>query len=134
MCSSDSACTAGADGRCVQSTGGAVFCMCTYDTCTHDLDCATGQTCACHGSPYTFGQGSACIAGNCRVDADCGAGNYCSPAYNAMSCGSLLGTFCHTPNDLCVDDADCGTSSGPQVCTYSTSAGHWQCQQQGLCG
>ena len=134
-CAADNACTAGTDGRCVQNNGGAIFCTCTYDTCTHDADCAAGQTCACHGSTYTYGDGNTCIAGNCRVDADCGAGNYCSPADNVNSCGSLLGYFCHTPQDTCIDDSDCtNSSSGPQVCTYSSTAGHWQCKVQGLCG
>ncbi len=100
-----------------------------------DTDCPTGETCACHGSPYTFGEGNTCLASNCRVDSDCGSGGYCSPAYNTGSCGSLLGYFCHTPKDQCVDDSDCGIDGGGglQVCTYASSVGIWQCKTRGLC-
>ncbi len=129
QCSTDAQCTAGADGRCRENSGGAVFCSCTYDTCMQDSDCPAGETCACHGSPYTFGAGNTCIASNCRVDSDCGPGGYCSPAYATTSCGSLLGYFCHTPKDQCVNDSDC--SGLPQMCTYSS--GIWQCKSYGLC-
>jgi Cys-rich repeat protein len=96
-----------------------------------DTDCPTGQTCACHGAAYSSGAGNTCIQGNCRVDSDCGSGGYCSPAENSMSCGGVLGYYCHTAADLCVNDSDCG--SDLQVCTYSTTAGHWECQMEGLC-
>jgi hypothetical protein len=137
-CNGDSTCTdGGTNGRCVESSGGALFCSCTYDTCQSDMGCPTDQTCACHGSPYTNSQGNTCTQGNCRVDSDCdGGGGYCSPAENTMSCGSLLGYYCHTANDQCVDDTDCTTSTGvgPQVCTYSTTSNRWQCAVEGLCG
>jgi hypothetical protein len=99
-----------------------------------DTDCPTGQACACAGSPYTNNQDNYCIAGNCRVDTDCGPGGYCSPSDNTMSCGSLGGYYCHTPNDLCIDDSDCSSSGGFQVCAYSTTSSRWECQMQGLCG
>jgi Cys-rich repeat protein len=98
----------------------------------HDTDCAAGQACACHGSAYTS-TGNTCLAGDCRVDSDCGAGGYCSPAYNTASCGGLLGYFCHTAKDQCIDDSDCSTSSGLQVCTYSKTSGTWQCAARLLC-
>jgi len=100
-----------------------------------DTDCPAGNTCACHGSAYTGGAGNTCVPGNCRVDADCGTDGYCSPAYNTHSCGGVAGYYCHTPKDTCLDDSDCTSSqSGPQVCTYSTAAGHWACAAQELCG
>ena len=71
--------TAGTNGRCVEQGGGIAFCGCTYDTCVDDAACPTGQTCACHGSPYNGG-GNSCVPGNCRVDTDCGPGGYCSPS------------------------------------------------------
>jgi hypothetical protein len=75
------------------------------------------------------------VQGNCRVDADCGAGGYCSPAENTSSCGNLLGYYCHTASDQCLDDTDCtGGGAGAQVCTYVSSAGNWQCKTEGLCG
>jgi hypothetical protein len=131
QCNSDTQCTSGADGRCVESGGGVLFCSCTYDTCADDAACPTGQTCACHGSPYVGGQGNTCVPGNCRVDSDCGAGGYCSPAFSNMGCGGLAGYYCHTPQDQCVNDTDCG---GGYACGYSTSAAHWVCQQELLCG
>jgi hypothetical protein len=89
----------------------------------------------CHGSAYTHGAGNTCLTSNCRVDADCGAGGYCSPADNVSSCGSVLGYFCHTASDMCLDDSDCtGSGMGPQVCTYVPTAGHWECKTSGLCG
>jgi hypothetical protein len=133
-CTSDSSCTAGVNGRCAEQGGGVLYCACTYDTCMHDTDCATGKTCACHGSPYAGGDGNTCMPGDCRVDADCGAGGYCSPSYDVSSCGSLGGYYCHTPKDLCVDDADCQGTSGPAVCTYVTTSGRWECRAQQLCG
>src|SRR5439155_12955331 len=46
------------------------------DECTHDRDCAAGQTCMCRLSQ---GNANLCVPSNCRVDGDCGAGAYCSP-------------------------------------------------------
>jgi len=131
-CTQDSQCSTGTNGRCTND-GPIAGCHCTYDSCAQDSDCPTGQTCACHGSPYTYDQGNTCTPGNCRVDADCGDGGYCSPAENSMSCGGVLGFYCHTAGDLCVNDSDC-SAGGPQVCTYSTAAGRWQCEMEGLCG
>jgi hypothetical protein len=135
MCKNDSSCTAGVNGRCVESGGGVLFCSCTYDTCAQDADCPAGKTCACHGATYTGGQGNTCVPGNCRVDGDCGPGGYCSPSYDPMSCGGLLGYYCHTAQDQCVNDSDCnGTGTGPQVCLYSTTTARWQCAQEVFCG
>jgi hypothetical protein len=99
-----------------------------------DSDCATGQTCACHGSPYDGSQGNACVPGNCRVDADCGSNGYCSPSYAIQGCGSLGGYYCHTPTDACTDDSDCASSQGPALCVYTAPAGRWTCQMQMFCG
>jgi hypothetical protein len=130
-CTSDSACAdGGVNGRCVSFLGPA-GCGCTYDRCAGDTDCPSGQTCACHGSTYTFGGGNMCVPGNCRVDADCGNGGYCSPS-PAMPCGmdgksycQSLGYFCHTPKDRCINDSDCtGVAPG---CVYSLSDGDWEC-------
>jgi hypothetical protein len=134
-CSSDAQCSdAGKDGRCVEQGGGAVYCACTYDACSHDTDCPTGKTCACHGSPYDGPLGNACVPGDCRVDADCGAGGYCSPTMSNQGCGGLGGYYCHTPQDQCIDDSDCPSSNGLGVCTYDTTAKYWRCTVQLLCG
>ena len=113
------------------SSLGPAGCDCTYDICAGDVACPSGQTCACHGSPYTFGLGNMCVPGNCRVDADCGTGGYCSPS-PAMPCGAAgsldycqeLAYDCHTPKDLCVNDSDCAAGLG---CVYSVSDGDWKC-------
>jgi hypothetical protein len=131
-CHSDAECTTGTNGRCIESGGGAITCLCTYDTCTHDTDCPTGDLCACHGSAFTGGAGNTCKPGNCRVDSDCGPGGYCSPSHGTTGCGGLTGYYCHTTADTCVDDTDC-SGSGADVCAWSMSATHWECQQQQLC-
>jgi hypothetical protein len=123
---------AGTNGRCRYSTGGAIFCSCSYDTCLHDTDCPTGETCGCRGSPYVSG-GNSCVKSDCRVDSDCGAGGYCSPTTG--SCGVLLGYFCHTQKDQCVNDSDCAIDGGGlRKCGYSTTAGYWMCTNVLLCG
>ncbi len=132
-CSSDSSCTAGSNGRCVESMGGALFCSCSYDACKHDTDCPTNQLCACHGSPFVGGAGNACVDGNCRVDSDCGAHGYCSPSHGSAGCGGLNGYYCHTSADKCTNDSDCVSSAGADVCAWSATDSRWQCQQPLLC-
>jgi len=133
MCSSDSQCAdGGLNGRCVEMGGGVAYCGCTYDACLHDSDC-TGETCACHGSPYTGQLGNRCVPGNCHVDSDCGAGGYCSPSYSPAGCGGLGGYYCHTAVDQCIDDSDCADAGFLTVCAYSTMNSRWECQQQVAC-
>jgi hypothetical protein len=133
-CSSDSDCiNAGANARCVAWLG-PNGCSCTSDLCMGDSDCPSGTTCACHGSPYKFGEGNFCEPGNCKVDADCGMGGYCSPT-PALPCNMNgrdlfcqgLGYYCHTPKDECVDDSDCQGVGFPG-CVYDPSARHWKCE------
>lgn len=136
-CTSDSVCTAGTNGRCINPGGGpAADCFCTYDSCVHDTDCPGGQTCACHGSPDTDSHGNACVTGNCRVDADCGAGGYCSPSSLPAECGdSLAGYYCHTAGDRCIDDSDCPSTGAPGLpaCVYSTTDSRWECAELQVC-
>ena len=120
-----SECDAGTNGRCAPAPAcWAGGCYCTYDTCADDTACPAGQTCACHGSPYTFGQGNPCVQGNCRVDGDCGKDGYCSPAYDVPWANYVigLGYYCHTLVDTCVNDSDCLGQGG---CTYSATTGYW---------
>jgi hypothetical protein len=132
-CRNDSMCLAGIGGRCTMTMSGAVTCRCTYDACARDSECPTGETCACHGTALTLGNGSTCVAGDCRVDSDCGAGGYCSPSPIGTSCGGIAGYYCHTDHDTCIDDTDCGSSGMPQVCAYSVTAGNWQCIVEHFC-
>ena len=126
QCGTDSDCTAGTNGRCGNG-GGPAGCWCSYDECATDSDCPAGKTCACHGSPYTYGAGNVCVPGNCRVDSDCGSGGSCSPSAQTL-CGDAgsycLGYYCHTPSDECVNDADCASGL---TCVYSATAAHWTC-------
>jgi hypothetical protein len=129
-CSTDSDCTAGTNGRCNMNTGGAAFCRCTYDACVHDTDCATGvETCACHGAAF-HPDSNECIASGCRVDSDCGASGFCSPTIGG--CGGLVGYYCHTAGDLCLDDADC-TGGAIQACEYVSAASRWECVNRLFC-
>jgi hypothetical protein len=116
-------CVAQPRGRCVfyptsppVDPGGT---RCIYDECTTDYQCAPGATCVCNTLA------NACEQGNCRIDADCGTNEYCSPTVNG--CGGFSGYYCHTADDACVDDADCG---GFQACVFS---GKWACRPVG-CG
>jgi hypothetical protein len=126
LCASDRDCTdGGAAGRCLVNGGGPAGCHCSYDDCHADADCGADAICACHGSPY-FGGGNRCMpTTTCRVDADCGAGGYCSPSQGPNSCFSLVGYYCHTPNDACTNDSDC--YSGGQTCMWSPDNRRWEC-------
>jgi hypothetical protein len=91
---------------------------------------------------------------NCRVDADCGPGGYCSPSQvnvfcfclspalcdkdsgyccigtdcspDYCACGDACGHgyYCHTLADDCVDDGDCETGDS---CNYDTVVKRWTC-------
>jgi hypothetical protein len=77
------------------------------------------------------------VAGNCRVDADCGAGGYCSPSSLTFTCGDgLAGYYCHTKADLCIDDSDCTvmpTIAAIPGCVYSTTDSRWECNDLLVC-
>jgi len=128
----DTQCTMGMNGRCIPLIGPA-GCSCTYDTCTGDSDCMAGQLCACHGGAYAEGQGNTCMPGNCRVDSDCGTNGYCSPTAGG-GCGGVSGYYCHTPQDQCVNDTDCGGQSGFSSCQWSSGQDRWTCQTVFACG
>jgi len=127
-CTDDASCTKGINGRCTLDTLNG-WCTCTFDQCQRDSDCklAAEPTCACHGAPYTiYGAGNACVLGDCRIDSDCGAGGYCSPA-GALD---LYGYYCHTPQDTCTNDDQCGGCSGAEMprCVFATGDHHWKCE------
>jgi hypothetical protein len=100
----------------------------------HDSDCSTGGPCACNGTAFLGAAGNTCVPGNCRVDSDCGANGYCSPTQGNSNCGGLAGFYCHTANDLCVNDSDCtGHGTGLQICAYQMASARWECVQLLLC-
>jgi len=116
------------DGPCVNGACADI------DHCMHDSDCP-GSTDVCSCYPQTlvmggFSYGNACVAGNCRTDADCGPGGFCSPTVDPQ-CGGYRGVQgydCHTCEDTCVDDTDCGDGKpGSPYCAYDPTVGHWTC-------
>ena len=126
-CGSHDECTDGINGRCTGSEFHGY--RCTYDTCFDDSACEAGP-CSCRGATGGVGSGGQnhCTAGNCQTDSDCGPRGYCSPSQG--SCGEYGGTvgyYCHTCEDECTDDADCG--GYPSHCDFNEVAGRWQCEE-----
>jgi hypothetical protein len=146
-CQSDLDCTMGRNGRCgvfdeFACYGNANAAIeCTYDSCNADRDCpgangvcecGIGATAVLGGAPTRTAH--LCATGNCRIDADCGDGGFCSRSYDPtdVACGSTLeGYFCHTAADSCIDDSDCAVDGGTTMaCKYSSALGHWVCVVQ----
>jgi hypothetical protein len=149
-CVRDSDCTQGINGRCLASPPPITPCAggCTYDECFHDAECGGNTPCACRSSA-SDGVANRCLpSSNCRLDADCGPGAYCSPSQIhtcirlcpeqcptgggcfangqpvpcACSTNCRTGYFCHSACDDCVDDADCDGGA----CTHLNDGG-WAC-------
>ncbi|MGK0359743.1 MAG: hypothetical protein ACI9U2_002049 [Bradymonadia bacterium] len=123
-CAQDSDCVDGENGRC---TAGR-FIFCSYDHCFADDECGNengGGVCGCEGA--ALDDGNVCLGGDCRVDADCGRGGFCSPTFGG--CGNFAGVVayhCHTPQDECIDDAECVAM--PQgYCAFAPERGLWAC-------
>lgn len=131
-CRSDADCTAAADGRCARKGDG--YYTCTYHECAQDSDCPSGaQVCGCGLGDL---QANVCLQGDCRTDADCGAGVYCSPT--SVMCDREFGPAateyrCTQPQDECLADTDCAscasgqTCSHPGWCAWDASQGHRVC-------
>lgn len=103
-------------------------------TCNTDEDCDPGQACLCEVAwgddrpdpvPFVVWWGSACVYAECRTDADCPFGMRCGVD---ITCGSVDGLFCHTPEDGCEGDGDC-----PEVCSYSHLEKRWFCSNVVFC-
>ncbi len=98
-CSQDSDCSAGINGRC-QVAAALLFSVgCSYDACFDDSDCPDKVPCDCRASATDTGANHCLTGSNCRTDADCGPGGYCSP--------SLVDTFCS-----CQSTAYCNPDAG----------------------
>lgn len=123
-CAQDEHCTRGENGRCEDFRGEF---RCTYDECFVDSSCNQGGPCACEGGFWS--DSNVCLPGNCRTDADCGSAGYCSPTMG--DCGNysgVIGYYCHTPEDTCLDDTDCNSGAiGPGYCMYRPELAHWAC-------
>jgi hypothetical protein len=137
---------------------------CLYDECTTDDTCPTGDVCVCSGDDASLckasvcncnsaskacvvqsrsddnvcscGAANVCMKGNCRVDSDCGAGGYCSPAIDA--CNQFFGYYCHIAADECSDETDCPISD-QRICTPVAATGgastntKWICSAASSC-
>lgn len=132
-CATDADCTQKTNGRCFIERGGA---RCSYDSCFSDAEC-TGLAgdkslwmCQCRESAQSLAVNS-CKKGNCRTDADCN-GNYCSPSFGTCGhMGGVVGYFCHSRKDECVDDSDCKSKDDKSphdgACRYIEEVGHFKC-------
>jgi hypothetical protein len=128
-CAQDSDCMDGQNGRCVQPAPGPRRLTCSYDECFADAQCTSNAPCECRASASDGSPNSCLQSGNCRVDADCGEGGYCSPSLlnqfcicpSPTLCGQ--GYFCHSPKDTCLDDSDCADGS----CNYDSVEKRWAC-------
>ena len=92
-CGGDNDCTSGANGRCLQEPGPPCRYSCSYDDCTADSDCPGNAPCACRSSGSDTMANICYTASNCRVDADCGPGGFCSPSNLAL----IIGIGCEWP-------------------------------------
>jgi hypothetical protein len=124
-CYQDTACTTGANGRCLVSKYAERTNSCSYDTCYADVDCGPLQVCSCR-TPGENAPNVCLNTGNCVVDADCGAGAYCSHSQQFANTFFDDAYYCHTATDTCLDDSDCA-NTGPHVCAYDPSSHHWAC-------
>jgi hypothetical protein len=119
MCGRDSDCTNGTNGRCL--SGPDSIAACSYDECFSDADCPASTPCDCRDSASSS-TANRCLSGSdCRVDSDCGPGNFCSPSQHGQWCGFKY--HCHTVSDTCLDDSDC-VGAG---CNFDEQTGHWAC-------
>lgn len=126
-CTSDADCTAGTNGRCGFGRAGT---FCSYDECFRDADCDADQACLCDGSGIGGG-GNTCVQVGCRTNNDCDPGFACSPTFG--SCGHYLGFIgfeCHTGDDECTTDAECGAG----YCMFDPTLAHWTCSTSECAG
>jgi hypothetical protein len=153
-CQRDAECSDGEQGRCLASRF-PCFPACSYDTCSTDDDCPDHEPCSCRDSATALLPNHCLTEGNCRIDADCGTGGYCSPSLleglcvctsvdycavvdptntctttGSCSCGDSCGHdyYCHTPSDECLNDSDCEDGAR---CGFDLAHRHWICA---ICG
>jgi Cys-rich repeat protein len=100
------------------------------EECRTDSDCRAGATCMCSATARGASEGEHhnrlnwCVPTQCASDADC-SGFACSATPGP--CG-WEGFYCHTANDACDGDADCGRD---EACKYRL--GRWACADRGDC-
>jgi hypothetical protein len=99
-----------------------------------DRDCGKGAVCDCGGGSHGTNE---CLKGNCRTDKDCGKHGLCSPSTGegprggcSHSGSAVVGYFCRTRKDTCIEDADCGERKS---CVFVRKLGHWACAANHNC-
>ncbi len=130
-CTAHEDCQDGINGRCIGNSHDSWYC--SYDQCFADAECG-GKVCECEGG-FRSDHNVCLRVGDCLTDADCGAGGYCSPTLG--DCGDYDGTvgyFCHTPEDDCIDDADCQVDERWEYCAYNPAAQKWSCSDAQCAG
>src|SRR6185503_2377382 len=97
-----------------------------YDGCFSDADCTSAGgpgVCACRLEDTDANH---CVGGNCVIDADCGAGGWCSPSFPFDRINTNTAAYyCHTLADECLDDADCTPDGQFARCAYDDTKSHW---------
>ena len=98
-------------------------------SCATDSDCADDQACICSSGFYNgadfldFALDTRCYPAGCRSDADCGEYT-CAPD---IPCGTVSELRCHTPNDECTRNVDCGNMPGGTACGWNSAESRWTC-------
>src|SRR5262249_55979876 len=121
-CRQDVECSGGTSGRCLRPViGPSRGCdgICSYDDCVDDSGCPGSAPCECRASETSAAANKCETTSNCRVDADCGVGGFCSPSLVEAACD------CLSP-DLCDSRTHCYAGSPPQEiqCACGDSCGH----------
>jgi hypothetical protein len=127
-CQRNGDCTKGLNGICANGEASS-SCFCQYDDCNSDSDCAQPGVCACSGGQRRFNK--CATKGNCITDSDCATG-YCSPGYDPKDPCTLVGYYCHTTSDQCIDDKDCTGATG-MYCVYDDAVKYWHCAGNSGC-
>jgi len=141
-CTTDDDCEGDGDGaRCLDAWQGmgATLCTCYTPDCFEDADCPGLAVCSCGKTDASYFCGGPsyksclheCLFSDCRTDADCGEGKFCSPSWDF--CGwQIQGYHCHDH-----DVAECFSSwecMGAEHwgCNFENGEG-WICQEIPMC-
>lgn len=114
---------------CGQNIYGYTHCEC-YAPCATDADCGADEVCFCASRPpssHSIMYINTCLPSECDGPDDCG-GERCGVALDV--CRGAASQRCHTPDDTCGDDGDCG---GGEQCTYDEAEARWTCQEEASC-
>jgi hypothetical protein len=88
---------------------------CSPSVAAGDCQCLSAAMCAL-GPPGLLGT---CYVNSTQVPCDERCGDSCGHGY-----------FCHTPQDTCIDDSDCGNGGDDEflpTCNYDVPSATWTC-------